>query len=461
MVSRRGPRATRGLLAALLGLGLLAPPAAAERREIRAFELAESGPEVHVTLRFDGTPAVKTLESGSSRRYILAFPGSIYRPTRTRKWPKSHLAKKVTLSQHDRRTVWLVVDRDPASRIEYERSGGVVTVRVQPPASGRGPRDALVRADGKGAAEVGPPPLLVPTREPGTRPRIVIDPGHGGRDPGAVGKRTTDKEVALAVARHLKRILDADERVEVHFTRLEDRFVKLEDRAALARRVGADLFVSLHANSGHPSAHGYEVWYLSMEGSRGVATKIVSDRENAYASSQGGRGVDGVTAQIERIRIDMLRETNLNKSSLLAGFMNKSLEETGQRSRGVQHADFAVLRSVDVPSVLLELGFLSNRREETNLMSPAFQAKQAGAIYKGLLAYLESQGLLEGKGGARTLHYAVRPRDTLGVVGERFRVDPVDLAEANGLRPGATLYVGQVLTIPRDPIAALIGEHIE
>ncbi len=453
-------RRSRGVAPALALAALLqaTPAPALAVNETGRFEVEGPAGSPRVTVEFQEPPRVRELETGDPRRFLLAFPGTIHRPTRTRLSVPGPLAKTAVLSQHDRSEVWLVVERDPSSRISHRLEGRRLVVEVLPPATGMPPGLATVPAS-PGTKPGGAPPGL-PTKLVAGKPRIVIDPGHGGRDPGAIGRNTTDKAVALAVARAIQEAMRGDERLEVHFTRLEDRFVKLDDRAALARRVGADLFVSLHANSGHPSARGYEVYYLSPKGSRTVADRLVAERENGYedAADDPSRAVQSV---IDRIQLDMRRETNLNQASLLAGYMNKALEKTGQASRGVNHADFAVLRSVDVPSVLIELGFLSNAREEIQLMDKAFQAKQARAICEGILDYLKSQGRLEGGGPAKPLYYAVRPGDTPGVVSQRFGIDLVDLLTANGLESGASLYVNQVLTIPRDPIAALIGDHIE
>jgi N-acetylmuramoyl-L-alanine amidase len=247
----------------------------------------------------------------------------------------------------------------------------------------------------------------------------------------------------------LKKVFEKDKQVQVFFTRTEDRFVPLEDRAALAQRVGADVFISLHANSGPPSARGFEVWYLSSKGSRREAHRLL----------RGGRKSASVDL-IQRIIVDKQREGTQNKSSLLAGFLNQSLSTTGQKSRGARAENFAVLRSVAVPSILIELGFLSDKREEARLMTAKFQTQQAEAIRDGVLAYLRSQGLLGSEMPARTL-YAVRKNDSLSEISQRFGIELVDLAMANGLGKASPLYVGQLLEIPNDPVGALIGAHIE
>lgn len=448
------------LLAVACAVAAAQPAAAGKVCELKDLELREEGVGFTLDLTLTGQPHYRVIQSGKPDLYVVDLPGAIFRDVRQRLKPASHLADYIVVSQYDRRTVRLVVKRDPVARVDVEREDKKLQVRVRHPASGFRPGDEVVVAAPAPAPEPGAPaptaravvPIAFPSREPSAKPRIVIDPGHGGRDPGAVGPHTTDKEVALAVAKQLKSILGQDDRLEVHFTRLEDRFVSLEDRGAMAQRVGADLFISLHANSGPRSANGYEVWYLSTRGSQREARRLLSHG----AGEEAGPAAD----LIQRIIVDKQRQGTLNRSSLLAGHLNRALEKTGQRSRGVGEENFAVLRSVAVPSVLIELGFLTNPREETSLMTTAFQRKQAQAIYEGVVSYLESQGRLGPSKVPKTI-YAVRRNDTLSGISQRFGVEVLEIAEANGLDSSHRIFVGQLLEIPKDPIGSLLGEHIE
>lgn len=438
----------------VLIFGLPCRARAASLNELRNHQLSERGQSADLVLEFRRKPRYKVVESGKPSLYVVDFVSALFRPTRKRLRPTSSLSEYMVISQYDRRTVRLVIQRDPQARIRVVPDGSKgVRVEVRHPATGFRPGDVPVLAQGEAPTKkvTQVTANAFPSRSPSDKPRIMIDPGHGGRDPGAVGKNTTDKAIALAVALQLKEIFQEDEEVEVFFTRTEDRFVPLEDRAALARRVGADVFVSLHANAGPPVARGFEVWYLSAKGSRREAHRLLRG-----AARRKAKSVD----LIQKIIVDKQREGTLNKSSLLAGYLNQALSKTGQRSRGVGEENFAVLRSVEVPSVLLELGFLTNPAEERRLLQPAFQRKQAVAIKEGVLAYLRSQGMLGSSIPAKTL-YAVRKNDSLSVISHRFGVDLVDLASANGLGKNSPLYVGQLLEIPNDPVGDLIGAHIE
>ena len=453
------------LLAVAAAVVAAQPVVAGKASELRKLEIQEQGVGFALDLTLSRRPHYRVVQSGKPDLYVVDLPGAIFRDVRRRLKPSSDLAEYIVVSQYDRRTVRLVVKRDPTARVDVVRDGKKLQVRVRHPASGFRPGDAVQVAS---AAQAPKPskagsapaptaralvPIAFPSREPSAKPRIVIDPGHGGRDPGAVGPHTTDKAVALDVAKHLKTILGADDRLEVHFTRLADRFVSLEDRGALAQRVGADLFISLHANSGPRSAHGYEVWYLSTRGSQREARRLLA---HGPAAKEAGPAAD----LIQRIIVDKQREGTLNKSSLLAGHLDRAMKKTGQRSRGVGEENFAVLRSVAVPSVLIELGFLTNPKEEKNLMTSSFQEKQARAIYKGVVSYLETQGRLGPNRVPKTM-YAVRRNDTLGAISQRFGVEILEITEANGLDSSGRIYVGQLLEIPRDPIGSLLGEHIE
>lgn len=468
----------------ILGAGAVASLFAAPNR-VQEFELLGDGAARSVSIALAAPARIREVRSGDPSLFVLDIPGATFLETRQRLPLPQALGQYAVLSQYDKRSVRLVVRHDPAIRIASRIEGTKVLVELAPPGTGFRPKDPVVAAAGPAVPAVGDGrpagiapgpgsgassgpgiyagPLAFLSRAPNPKPRIVIDPGHGGRDPGALGKKSTDKQIALAVGLELEKVITKDPRLEVYLTRSEDRFVRLEDRAALARKVGADLFVSLHANSSVPKARGYEVWYLSRHGSKNEASRVLADRENASHGPGGGRtsrSPDPVASLVEKVILDKKREECLNHSSLLAGYLNRSLAQTGQPSRGVNDADFLVLRSVEVPSVLLELGFLSHPAEEALLLTPEFQQKQAKAIYQGICAYLESQGRL-GTGAPTKTWYAVRPKDTLSGIASRYGVDVVDLADANGIQTRSTLVVGQVLVIPKDPLGSLGAKHVE
>ena len=218
---------------------------------------------------------------------------------------------------------------------------------------------------------------------------MVIDPGHGGHDQGTVGKRgLMEKELVLDVGRRLGRLIEQQIGCEVVYTRSDDTFVPLEGRTALANDKRADLFISLHANSSpYPRIAGVETFYLNFTTARDALD--VAARENA--SSQ--KSISELQDLLQRIA----RQEKIDESKELAGriqstmFTFSSRYNPGIRNRGVKKAPFVVLVGAQMPSVLVEIGFLSNSREETLLKRPDHRQRVAEALLRGISRY--AQGL--------------------------------------------------------------------
>ena len=222
-------------------------------------------------------------------------------------------------------------------------------------------------------------------RAVGDRLVVVIDPGHGGSQLGAVGRRgTKEKDIVLGVARRARRMLADVADVEVVMTRLKDDEVELEDRVEMANLLRADLFVSIHANS-FPSASlgGVETFFHSIEAS-GEEARRVASFENAPKGKKGRAAPDTLSMILQ----DMQSAEKLRDSSRLAHLVQEQLAAAVPfENRGVMQADFTVLRGTGMPSILIELGFLSNPKEEKALGDPVVQEKMADAIRKGVLLY--------------------------------------------------------------------------
>jgi len=230
-----------------------------------------------------------------------------------------------------------------------------------------------------------PPRLPDPDLRPDGRPLIVLDPGHGGDQEGAIGARgTSEKELVLDVARRTLHAF-ADEEAEVVVTRLQDEEVSLWDRVALANQLGADLFVSIHANAfPSPSLGGVETFFHSIDAS-GEEARRVASFENAPSGQSAQVAPDTLSFILE----DMQRDEKLRNSSRLAHLVQERLARALPfENRGVMQADFVVLRGTRMPSVLLELGFLTNPREEKILNRPEVRERIARAIRQGVMAYL-------------------------------------------------------------------------
>lgn len=239
--------------------------------------------------------------------------------------------------------------------------------------------------------------LLEKPRDAGqaARPHIhtvVIDPGHGGEDPGAIGRRGSyEKNVTLSIAKRLKARIDAQPDMQAVLTRNGDYFVPLYQRVAIARRAKADLFVSIHADAFvKPQANGSSVYVLSERGATSTAARWLAQKENE-ADLIGGVNLTRQEGHLARTLLDLSQTATINDSLKLASSVLGQLGGINRLHKPqVEQAGFAVLRSPDVPSILVETAFISNPDEERRLNDGAYQNKLADAIIGGIREYLET-----------------------------------------------------------------------
>jgi N-acetylmuramoyl-L-alanine amidase len=227
----------------------------------------------------------------------------------------------------------------------------------------------------------------------------VLDPGHGGKDPGAIGvSGTYEKHVAFAAAQELRRQLAVSGRCRAELTRAEDVFIPLQDRVAIAQGRGARLFVSMHADAlGDPSVRGASVYTLS-ETASDAQTAALARRENS-ADRFGGPRFQNVSPAVAGILASLVRqETRMGSARMAHQVVNALQPGIGLLANPVRHAGFMVLRAADIPSVLVEMGFMSNYKDEAALRQPEYRARVAGALRRAIEAYLEQAG--------RTVHIA-------------------------------------------------------
>lgn len=223
---------------------------------------------------------------------------------------------------------------------------------------------------------------------------VVLDPGHGGEDPGAIGASGSyEKNVTLSIARRLKRQIDAQPNMRAVLTRDGDYFVPLHQRVARARRVRADLFVSIHADAFvRPEANGSSVYVLSERGASSSAARWLAQKEND-ADLVGGVNLSRQEGHLARTLLDLSQTATINDSFKLGRAM---LGELGTINRlhkpEVEQAGFAVLRAPDIPSVLVETAFISNPQEERRLNDEAYQDKMATALMRGIKRYFDEHG---------------------------------------------------------------------
>jgi N-acetylmuramoyl-L-alanine amidase len=221
---------------------------------------------------------------------------------------------------------------------------------------------------------------------------IAIDAGHGGVDPGAIGKSGThEKNITLAVARGLKRLIDKQPGMSAVLTRDSDVFIPLQERYQKARAAKADLFVSIHADAyASGDASGSSVWMLSSRGATSEAAHWLADRENR-ADLVGGVSLDNKDNTLAAVLLDLSQGATLEASGAVADQVLHALAKVGPTHRGyVEKANFVVLRSPDVPSILVETAFITNPAEEKRLTNSAQQEKLAGAILDGVRGYFRA-----------------------------------------------------------------------
>ncbi len=228
--------------------------------------------------------------------------------------------------------------------------------------------------------------------EKGRTPRrivVVIDPGHGGEDPGAIGPRGTyEKHVALAISRRLKRLVDAEPNLRAVLTRDDDYFVPLAQRVAKARRVQADLFVSIHADAFREArARGSSVFALSETGATSAAARWLAQKENE-ADLIGGVNLDVKDPVLARTLLHLSQTAQIS-DSLKVGrhVLSEIAEHNALHKPSVEQAGFAVLKAPDIPSILVETAFISNPDEELKLRSDRHQQRFAESIGDGIRRY--------------------------------------------------------------------------
>jgi N-acetylmuramoyl-L-alanine amidase len=240
------------------------------------------------------------------------------------------------------------------------------------------------------------PPLVPPAPLPQSAQNkidrlivVAIDPGHGGEDPGASGPSgLREKDVVLQIAMQLRDRLNALPNMRAMMTRDADFFVPLHDRVKKARRVQADLFVSIHADAFMtPQARGASVFALSEGGASSAAARWMANRENA-ADAVGGINVNAKDASVMRALLDMSTTAQIRDSLKLGGEVLGQIGRVGKLHKGsVEQAGFAVLKAPDIPSILVETAFISNPEEEARLRDDGYQDQIADAITKGIRRY--------------------------------------------------------------------------
>lgn len=282
---------------------------------------------------------------------------------------------------------------------------------------------------------------------------IAIDAGHGGEDPGALGpNKRKEKDVVMAISREVYALFKAESGFAPTLIRTGDYYISLKGRRDLARKRQADLFVSIHADAfKRREANGASVYALSTSGATSTAARYLAQRENA-ADLVGGVRLSDKDDMLAGVLADLSMTSTLDASLQVGAEVLRNVDNvTRLHKRNVEQAGFAVLKSPDIPSILVETGFISNPGEAKKLATSSYQKKMARAIHAGIRNYLMAHppsGTLvawrKSKGGSE---YTIARGDTLSGIAQRFNVSMSVLKSTNGLS-SSSIRIGQKLMIP-------------
>lgn len=432
----------------LLILGLL-PGADLSATEIRRMETAAEAGATRATLHLSGRPDYKVFSLGNPDRVVVDIKGG-------------RLARGFAAAPGG------VIDN-----VRHGRQGEDLRVVFDLEASAQPRSFVLAPADGAGhrlvlefegaagnaasaAAAEAPVPVRTVAQAVGDGNRdivIAIDAGHGGKDPGAIGPTgAREKDIVLAVARELKRVIDTERGLKAILIRDTDVYLPHAQRYQIAREAEADLFVSLHADAfTRREARGSSVFVMSTRGASSEAARWLAERENA-ADLVGGVTLNDKDSLLATVLLDLSQGATLEASNAVAQNVLRSLARVGNvHKREVQRANFMVLRSPDVPSILVETAFISNPTEERNLKDAQHRRRLALAIRDGIKDYFAAappHGTWYANNVTpRELHHTVSRGETLSLIARRHGVSVQSIRSANGLR-GDTISAGAVLRIP-------------
>lgn len=436
-------------VSAAILLALLLTPLAA-RAEVRGIRFSETPERTRIVLDLSARHAYEVSTRRDPERLVIDLPGVGYTCSTSPRKVDSETVHRLRCNRL-RRGAQVVLDLKGAY---------VYEVFTLDPVSGRGlPRlviDVLpVKRAGGGA---GPLPFDRDVV-------VVIDPGHGGADPGAVRGRLREKTIVLDISRRLRDQLEARGGYKVVLTRDSDLRLTLAERRRRAEDSGGDLFLSIHCNSAPSSrARGVELFYLSLRGASNRKAQVLADKENR-ADLVGGV-MNGASHQDVKMVLDHRMKTLLRRSYLLAQEAHRTARKSPDlRSRGVKRANFAVCKNVNMPSVLVEVGFLSNARDRELLGSDRGCERVARWLTDSVDAYLRKNAdFLDDPlfSEREKLVYQVRRGDNLSRIAGRFGVSLEELVEINRLAQKDHLEPGQKLLVlggDGKGVAAPLREH--
>jgi N-acetylmuramoyl-L-alanine amidase len=442
-----------GLLIHIPGAG------AAGRLQVQAVQLLDQPAGTRIELRLSQSADYKVFTLGNPDRVVLDISAAALARSALPLPAAAGAVRGVRAAYRDgglRMVFDLATAMRPLTTADGEASAARLTIELQPLNAAQPEAQAQAQAQ----AQLAPAPApAMPAPEKPVRPVrdivVVVDAGHGGHDPGALGRGgLREKDVTLAISRRLVDLINSEPGMRGVLTRRDDRFLDLRARMERARSVSADLFISIHADAAmNRSARGSTVYVLSEKAASDEASRRLAARENAALI--GGVELGDKDPVLASVLMDLSQNASISSSISVGDAILREMAGLGRLHRDrVQHAPFMVLKSPDVPSVLIETAYISNPEDERNLGSARHQDKLARAVLGGIRRYFDGnpgRGVLTAAAGteepARDIRHVIRRGDTLSAIADRYNTSIQRIRAANGLRSD-TVRLGQTLRIP-------------
>jgi N-acetylmuramoyl-L-alanine amidase len=427
---------------------LLAGQLAAQAVQVKNVRIAHVDSRTRIVLDIDQSSEHKLFTLSNPNRVVIDLEQGSF--ALTGPWPKgTGLVANVRGANRDNGMARLVLDLNDAARPKSF---------LLPPGGGHGYRIVvdLLPVNGRSYKEKNAPAVIVKTAPTGSRDLVIaIDPGHGGKDPGARGRGgLQEKKAVLDIGKRLAKLVDDEPGMRAYMTRSDDRFLALKQRIDNAQKAGADLFISIHADSfTDRRVRGSTIYVLSDKGATDEAAKLLAERENS-ADLIGGVDLKDKDDMLASVLVDLSQNASLEASMEVGDLFVGELSRVGKvRKNKVQQAGFRVLKSPDIPSLLVETAFISNAQDESNLKSVQYQQRLARAMHHGIKRYFYANPPQGTKVAqlSRTQRMArehvIRNGDTLSGIAQRYNVSVSRIRSANSLNTNS-IRVGQILRIP-------------
>jgi N-acetylmuramoyl-L-alanine amidase len=419
------------------------------------------------SLKIDN-PHLNGVRSGSPRKGVLRFVFELKKPLQAHSFvltPNELYGYRLVLDLIETQPQQIVVIE--GSGAETEDSAQIENATAETPAV-EATDTAIETVVAVESPVIEPQPsvesILTAVTQAPTSKKIVIaiDPGHGGEDPGAIGHRGSyEKKITLSIAKHLQKVINADNRMVSFFVRDGDYYIDLTRRRIMAREKGADIFVSIHADAfDKKSANGLSVFALSQRGATSAMARALAKKENA-ADLIGGVSLADKDAVLAKVLVDLSMTNTISESVNLGGRVLKELGKIGRlHSKRVEQASFVVLKSPDIPSILIETGFITNLDEEKKLRTSRYQKKIANAIHRALGEYYDQTPYYNqasyssprvatstNQGTSSLPRHKVKRGDSLSSIALQYGTTITELKRLNKLTNN-TAVLGQRLILP-------------